>query len=88
MIDIKLDHPYEIVSDKYQYILRKETIVQEGENKGKLRYEVIGYYGRLHNLLSAYKDMEMKTSNCTTMLELLSLAKMLDKKIEGLTNGN
>lgn len=87
MINIKLDHPYEIVSDAYQYILRKETIIQEGPNKGKVKYVVVGYYGRLHNLLSAYKDMELKTSNCTTMLELLDLAKMLDKKIEKLTTG-
>ena len=87
MINIKLDEKHRVISDSRQYILEEKMITTTGKNKGEVYYKPLGYYRKVCGLLKAYKDMELRNSNCETMLELLELAKSTDKRIEKIMEG-
>lgn len=85
---IKIDDKYSITSDARQYILQEGKEVLEGENKGQVYYNPIGYYGTITAALKGYKELKIRSSNVTTINELMQLIEDLDNKIETLLKGN
>lgn len=85
---LQIDNKYKIVSDSRQYILQEKKRKKQEDGKVE-EYEVnIGYYGTIYNALKAYKEVQIRNSNVSTIDELLKLIKELDEKIEKLLGGN
>ncbi len=73
---------YVIENDPLNWVLKKELVTSKGKNKGKVRYEVLGYYSDLGALVRNITDDRIKEEwgNHFTMKEaveagLLSLLK-------------
>ena len=94
-MNIKIDDNYRITSDSMQYILqerkeRKEIKIdpRTGELEDKYYYVNVGYFGKIYYALQAFKELQIRNSDVTSVQELMNLIKELDFKIEKLLGGN
>ena len=94
-MNIKIDDNYRITGDSMQYILqerkeRKEIKIdpKTGKLEGKYYYVNVGYFGKIYYALQAFKELQIRNSDVTSVDELLKLIKELDFKIEKLLGGN
>ncbi len=71
-MEIRLDK-YVITSDEYQFILNEIKINKEGKNIGQERFQTIGYYPRLEQLIKKLILLEIRRS------DIKSLQDMSDK---------
>lgn len=85
---LKIDNRHQISSDSMNYILQEKREIKEGKDKGEMREVTLGYYGTITNALQAWKELQIRKSNITTIDELMKLIKELDNKIETLLGGN
>lgn len=87
-MNIQLDDNYRITADSKQYILQEIRVAKEGKNAGEETYSTIGFYGKLSHLLKAYKEVSIRSSEATTMQEVLEIIKNIDKKIDEILKDN
>ncbi|MCC8463875.1 DUF5405 family protein [Photorhabdus bodei] len=71
-MEIRLDK-YVITSDEYQFILNEIKINKEGKNIGQERFQTIGYYPRLEQLIKKLILLEIRRA------DIKSLQDMSDK---------
>jgi len=67
-VEIKLSKEYVITSDKYQYILQKET--GNVDKKGNPVRNVLGYYGNLNHLIRQLLELKVRTSDVQNFTDL------------------
>ena len=94
-MNIKIDDNYRITGDSMQYILqerkeRKEIKIdpKTGKLEDKYYYVNVGYFGKIYYALQAFKELQIRNSDVTSIKELMKLIKELDFKIEKLLGGN
>lgn len=88
---LEIDDDYQIVSDSLQYILQEKKVIKQSKDESKIGteyYENVGYHGKIHSALKAYKELSIRNSEVTTITELMEFVKNLDKKIDKFLNGN
>ena len=67
-MEIKLNKEYVITSDKYQYILQKDT--GNVDKKGNPVRNVVGYYGNLNHLIRQLLELKVRTSDVKNFTDL------------------
>ena len=67
MNNIQITDDYKITSDKYQYILKKKRVVQEGENKGKEMWIDKLFFGTMNNMLAYLPEYFARQGDSTTL---------------------
>ena len=89
-MNLQIDDDYQIVSDSLNYILQEKKVVADASkgNVGKEYTVNVGYFGKIHTALQAYKELCIRNSDVSTITELMELIKKLDKKIEKFLEGN
>lgn len=85
---IKIDDKYQISSDARQYLLQETKTVLEGDRKGETYEDTLGYHNTITGALKAYKELQIRNSDVTTITELMDLIKKMDRKIETLLKGH
>jgi hypothetical protein len=83
-MNIRLSEDYQLTSDKYQYILQERKIAEKGKQKGKERWDNVGYYSKLNQALESYIDMRVKDSDNNSVAGLLSYLKEITKEVKAL----
>lgn len=83
-MEIKLENNLVLSSDENQLTLRKEIGV---DKEGKATFKTLGYYSTLEQALEGYLRFKIKTSQATTLQELLNEIKALKHYIKMLSNG-
>jgi hypothetical protein len=83
-MNIRLSEDYQLTSDKYQYILQERKIPEKGKEKGKERWDNVGYYSRLNTALESYIDMRVKGSDKQSVADLLRHLKEITKEVKAL----
>lgn len=87
---IMIDEKYYIDADDKNYILQEKSIVKDEKSKnyGKETFKILGYFGKLDNVLKYLIDLNIKeyvSKNRTNTLEQLikkinSIEKSMEKK--------
>lgn len=83
-----IDENYRIASDSMNYVLQERKISLDGKNKGEEYLINVGYYGKIYHALQAYKELQIRNSDVSTIEELITLIKDIDKNIEKFLGGN
>lgn len=81
MLEIRLHDDYRITTDKYQYVLQERRIVKEGKAAGEEAWDIIGYYSKLEHALERFVDIRVKSSDLTSIKELIDLQRKLRKEV-------
>lgn len=81
---IKIDNKYQVTADSMNYILQEKKTSKDKEKDYVVN---AGYYGTITNALKAYKKIQIRNSDVTTINELLKFIKEIDKKIELVLKG-
>lgn len=87
-MEIKLQDGYIISSDARQYILQQEKMIETGKTKGEMSITNLGYYPKIERVLIAYKERVIRTSDITTVEQLLKLMQELDDYIKSILKNN
>lgn len=87
MINIHLDDKYTLTSDSMNYIIEETKVIQSGDRKGETYKTVYGYYSTIEAALKGFKQLKIRTSDATSIKELLEICKEIDKKIEKILGG-
>ena len=69
-LHIRLDNDILITSDSDNVVLNRIVITKEGDNKGKERIEVLGYYPDLVQALEALLNKTMQESTARSLKTL------------------
>ena len=83
-MQIIIDANHKITSDSRQYLLQEIKTVLNGDKKGEVYESTLGYYSTISNTLKAYRELQIRSSNVTTIDELLEFIKQLDSKLDKL----
>lgn len=83
-MNIKIDKDYSIKSDLRNVILVEKRISEKGE----LYDNNLGYYATVQGALKGYLRVKTNLSDATTIQELLSDIRRIEKTIENVLNGN
>lgn len=86
MINIQLDKDYRITSDSMNYILEKRSS-EPNKKTGEYSWRQIKWTSDLSTMLKTWKELKIKTSNSTTINEILEVVKKTDKKIDKILKG-
>lgn len=86
MINIQLDEEYRITSDSRNYILEKRSS-EPNENTGEYSWRQIKWTSSLSNMLKIWKELKIRTSDSTTIYEILEVVKKTDKEIDKILKG-
>ena len=76
------NNQYVITSDRHQYILQREIIVESGKDKGKKRLIEPLYHKELHNLLESLYKMEQRQSDVDNFRDLIKESQKLSQIFE------
>lgn len=87
IINIPIGEDYKVTTDSNNFILHKKRIGESGKSKGKLLWEVIGYYGKLESALQGYKNLRIKESEATSIQILLRDIEKIDEVIKETLKG-
>lgn len=83
-MEIKLENGIVLLSDENQLTLRKEVGL---DKKNNITFKTLGYYSTLDQALEGYTRFKIKTSQATTLQELINEIKALRNYIKMLANG-
>ena len=86
MVNIALDKDYKITSDSMNYILEKRSS-EPNEKTGEYSWRQIKWSSDLSNMLRIWKELKIRTSDSTTIDEILELVKKTDKEINKILKG-
>ena len=86
MVNIALDKDYKITSDSMNYILEKRSS-EANEKTGEYSWRQIKWSSDLSNMLRIWKELKIRTSDSTTIDEILELVKKTDKDINKILKG-
>lgn len=68
---INIIEDYYLTSDAYNFVLNKETEVQEGEHKGEKTLVAIGFFPTILQALESLVDVKMRASTTRTLKGLI-----------------
>ena len=80
-MNIELEKGIVLQSDELQFTLRKEI---GADKKGDKTYRTLGYYSDLDQALEGYLKHKTRTSEATTLQEILNEIKALKNHINNL----
>ena len=83
-MEITLEQGIILSSDENQLVLRKDG---GKDKKNNQIYRTLGYYTTLEQALDGYAKYKIRTSQATTLQELLNEVKALKNYIKMLANG-
>lgn len=81
-MEIHINGKYVITSNTKQFILNKKMIVQSGDRAGTPYLQQIGFYPKLGSLISALIQMDVRTTEVTTLQEMDDRIQTLAELIE------
>lgn len=84
-MNINLENGIILTSDETQFILKKEIGV---DKKGDTTYRTLGYYSEIDHALKGYVKYKTRTSDATTLQQLLNEIKTLKNYIKNISGGN
>lgn len=84
-MNIQLEKGIILQSDESQFTLRKENGV---DKNGDTTYRTLGYYSDLEQSLQGYLKYKTRTSDATTLQQVLNEIKTLKKYIKNISGGN
>ena len=87
MLDIQIDKDYKITSDPRNFMLQRRTVPKEGKEKGKANWSTLSYHGTIESVLRAYKTLNIKESDATSIAMLLNEIEKIDKTINKVLKG-
>lgn len=74
-MDVKITNTLYLRSDQYCCWLVRVSTIQSGDNAGKTREEIIGYYRSPRQAFNALLAHRIRTSEAQDLKELISLVK-------------
>lgn len=86
MVNIQLDKEYKITSDSMNYILEKRSN-SPNKKTGEYSWRQIKWTRDLSNMLRIWKELKIRTSDSTTIDEILEVVKKTDKDINKILKG-
>lgn len=86
MLDIQLDKEYKLTSDSMNYILSKKSLTPN-EKTGEYTWTGIKFYSTITGVLQGYKELTIRTSDCTTINEVLEVSNGIDTLINSVLKG-
>ncbi|HCT7985334.1 TPA: DUF5405 family protein [Serratia liquefaciens] len=69
-MEIKIGTEFVITSDSLQFILNTVKVGKKGKNEGQERYEAIGYYPTLNQLVNGLIHHGVRNSSVTSIASL------------------
>ncbi|CAI0696013.1 DUF5405 family protein [Serratia quinivorans] len=69
-MEIKIGTEFVITSDSLQFILNTVKVGKKGKNEGQERYEAIGYYPTINQLVNGLIHHNIRNSSVTSIASL------------------
>lgn len=86
MVNIQLDKEYRVTSDSMNYILEKRSN-NPNKKTGEYSWRQIKWADDLTSMLRIWKELKIRTSDSTTIDEILEVVKKTDKDINKILKG-
>lgn len=82
LMEIHINGKYVITSNAKQFILNKKMIVQSGKRAGEPYLQQVGFHPKLSSLITALIQMDVRTTEVTTLQEMDDRIQTLAELIE------
>ncbi|EAA3839324.1 hypothetical protein CTX76_004210 [Salmonella enterica subsp. houtenae] len=79
-IRIEIGGRYVVTSDQFQFILQEKKTAKTGKSAGKEWLAVVGYYPKLHQLVSGLIHHDILTGNATSFKALSAQVEQLGQQ--------
>lgn len=66
-MQIDIGDKYVLTADQYQYIIREKKITKEGDNAGKEWQQLVGYYPKLSQAITALIHLDVRLEDIQSL---------------------